>query len=676
VSGEPGACAAWGADRLRNAIEEVNQAQPGSVPAATQVTVSVSQDGLPQQACKPEGFRVTVSGDRGQVQGYDGAGAMYGCLGLARRVRELGRWPEALDDAEAPSLSLRGTCILLMKLGTYDYPITPAEFPFFYDKDLWIEYLDFLAESRFNYVAFWNGHPFDYFVKLDKYPEAQDGMAPGLLERNHDLLIWLGAEAEKRNIYLMFQFYNIHTSVYFQKAHRLPAWNPKPTRLLTGYTGYCIERFVSEFPGVGLYVCPGEALQLQYTADWINNVIFAAVKRTGKTPPIMVRAWAIDLEHARQLAGRYPRLYTERKFNVEMIAGTEVDPETKDWASITGDHVVNIHCMGNLEPFRWNPPSYIQKCLQSAADAGATGLHLYPRKAWRWPYGCDKDAPHELQWRRDRFWFEAWGRYAWNLQRNPDAERAHWLARLAELYGNPAAAEQLLQSFEAGADVLPALQRLVWLGDSNHTVIAAGATLDQIRKGPGIPFLPVPGMVRIPQYIEALKAGQPVQGMDPVAYIDGKVSEAERALQAARQGAQAATRNQAEAQRIATDAEAVWRITRFYVHKLKAGIAQALFEAHIGPAQNATRCTVPSESARRGAPCVEELRASVEEFRALTALTEKTYESISDVPAWHPANELPCPYHWRDVLPLYEKELAAAEKAVAEEVHHTTSNGR
>jgi len=55
----------------------------------------------------------------------------------------------------------------------------------------------------------------------------------------------------------------------------------KPTPLLKDYTGYCIERFVSEFPSVGLYICPGESLELEQTPGWINDVIFAAVKRAG-----------------------------------------------------------------------------------------------------------------------------------------------------------------------------------------------------------------------------------------------------------------------------------------------------------------------------------------------------------------------------------------------------------
>ena len=58
-------------------------------------------------------------------------------------------------------------------------------------------------------------------MKLDKYPEGQDGMEAGLLAKNHQTLLWLAKEAERRNIWLMFHFYNIHTSVYFQESSRL-----------------------------------------------------------------------------------------------------------------------------------------------------------------------------------------------------------------------------------------------------------------------------------------------------------------------------------------------------------------------------------------------------------------------------------------------------------------------
>ncbi|NWG13404.1 MAG: hypothetical protein HXY20_07725 [Acidobacteria bacterium] len=633
---------AWGRQQIEAALRRTGQSSEGGSAVGVDVRAGIPGAELPARARRPEGYRVRFGSRSIRVDGLDPAGAMYGCLEAARRIAASGRLPGETDIADAPALGLRGTCILLMKLGTYNYPITPEEFPFFYDRQLWLEYLDFLAAQRLNFISLWNGHPFAYFARLEKYPEAQAGMAPELLEQNREMLAWLAREAERRNIWLLFQFYNIHTSVYFQKAHGLPEEISRPTPLLADYTGHAIERFVSEFPGIGLYVCPGEALELEHTDRWINDVIFPAVKRTGKTPPVVVRSWGIDLEHMRKVAGNYPRLYTERKYNVEMLASTEIDPENAEWARITGDHIVNIHLVANLEPFRWNPPGYIQRCIQSSVRAGATGVQIYPRKAWRWPYGSDA-GPLELQWKRDALYFEAWARYAWNPALDSAQERAHWLRRLADRFGTSKAAQHLLDSFEAGADVLPALQRLLWIGDSNHTIIAAGAKLSQIEKAPGIPFLALPEMPRIPRFIEELRAGRKPEVVDPAAFVAAKAAEARRALRAAEAGARAAKRNQQEASRIESDARAVALVARFYEEKIRAAISGSLFAAGIERDANA-------------AGLRKHLKASLDIFRSLVALTARTYTSISDVPAWHPVRLQACPYHWSDLLPVYEAE--------------------
>src|SRR5271169_3701026 len=221
----------WAVEKLKTQLRSAGYNLDANSGAAIEVVPGATD--LPVPARKPEGFWLLAAADGVRIAGFDDAGAMYGVLDLAKRVRDAGRLPENVDFSDAPAMTLRGTCVFLMKLGTYDYPVTPQEFPFFYDKPLWVQYLDFLAENRFNYIAFWNGHPFDYFVSLDRFPEAQAGMEPGLLQSNHDMLMWIANEAQRRHIWLMFQFYNIHTSVYFQKAHGLPAWNSKPTPLLT-----------------------------------------------------------------------------------------------------------------------------------------------------------------------------------------------------------------------------------------------------------------------------------------------------------------------------------------------------------------------------------------------------------------------------------------------------------
>ena len=224
----------------------------------------------------------------------------------------------------------------------------------------------------------------------------------------------------------------------------------------------------------------------------------------------------------------------------------------------------------------------------------------------------------------------------------------YWTQRLSQQFGE-AAAPHLLNAFEGSADVLPGIQRLVWLGNDNHTVVAAGITVEQLQKAPGIPFLPLSGVQRIGHFIEAAKSGKQLAGQTPGEFLAQKASEAEQALRDAQRGAQAATRNRPDAQALATDLEAVTWVARFYRDKLAAAVAKALFDAGIDREKNR-------------AAWLRELRASVSDFRKLTELTERTYESLSDVPAWHPTHVLPCPYHWSHVLTIFERESAQHEK--------------
>jgi hypothetical protein len=632
----------WGKQQLISTLRFHSNDNDSTILDKTIVRIKSKESDLPEEARRQEGYQIIVEKGKITITGFDAAGAMYGCLKLAKYINENGRIPENFQLTDAPVLELRGTCILLMKLGTYNYPITPETFPFFYDKELWLDYLNFLADNRFNYIAFWNGHPFDYFVKLDKYPEAQSGMEQELIEKNNKMLLWLCEEGSKRNIRFLFQFYNIHTSVYFQKAHNLPDEISKPSPLLEDYTAYTIETFVKAFPQVGLYITPGEAIDIEYTDTWINDVIFPAIRRTGKSPPVFVRSWGFDLDHAMKIVDHYPDLYFERKFNVEMIADTVSDPENRLWADLNGNFIVNIHMAANLEPMRWNPPTYIQKCMQNAQKNGSNGLHLYPRKSWRWPYGSDIDTSI-LQWERDDLWFEIWGRYAWNPYRDKVEEEIYWQNRLTMKFGNPDAARHFLSSFESGADVLPALQRLIWLGHDNHTVLSAGAKLWQLESAEGIPFLPLDNMMRIPDYLRILKKGTPNVRNNPIKLLEKKRLEGQRSYHRSMIAANLATRNQSEALSYQNDAHLTSLIVDFYTEKIQAIGYKSLYENNIDAEVNKQKF-------------LTHIKSSVDVFRQMTSLTSKTYESLSDVPAKHPEKLKMCPYHWRDILPIYEKE--------------------
>jgi len=117
--------------------------------------------------------------------------------------------------------------------------------------------------------------------------------------------------------------------------------------------------------------------------------------------------------------------------------------------------IANVHLLSNLEPFRWGDPDFIRETLTSFERIGIGGLHLYPLRYWDWPVVGDRTEPLLLQTDRDWIWFEAWGRYAWNPNRDTEKEHAYWVERFAEKYGTRQAGEKLLEAYTLAGPCLP-----------------------------------------------------------------------------------------------------------------------------------------------------------------------------------------------------------------------------
>lgn len=50
----------------------------------------------------------------------------------------------------------------------YEYPYTPENFPWFYDKKQWIEYLDMLVDNKMNSLYLWNGPSFCFIGETQR----------------------------------------------------------------------------------------------------------------------------------------------------------------------------------------------------------------------------------------------------------------------------------------------------------------------------------------------------------------------------------------------------------------------------------------------------------------------------------------------------------------------------
>lgn len=672
--------------RVLYGIERLRQVLPADAPM-----VIVAADG---RFPEPEGFAILQSKNgRVTILGADDSGALYGCLELADRIRANGgRFPEKIDFSDAPTMVLRGPCIGMQKTyylpgrKVYEYPYTPEEFPFFYDRAYWTGYLDHLVDLRMNTLYLWNGHPFASLVRLPEYPEAVE-VGDETFARNVEMFRWLAQECDRRGIWLVQQFYSIIISKPLAEKHglstQLHTWND----LAADYTRKSIAAFVREFPNVGLMPCLGEALQEQQAQiRWMTEVILPGVKDgmqaagLTKEPPVVLRTHATDATKVMPEALKvYHNLYTEAKFNGESLTTWEprgVRQQLHQTMSRVGStHIANVHILANLEPFRYGATAFIRKSVQAMRDRlGAKGLHLYPLFYWDWPVSPDITPVPLKQWERDWIWFEAWARYAWNPDRSVTGERNHWIARIAEHYGD-AAAPHILDAYNLAGECAPRLLRRYGITEGNRQTMSLGMTLDQLvrpekyREFPELWESQSPPGERLKEYAEREWKQQPHEGETPPS-INAEVRDySARAVAAIEAAAPGVTKNREEFARLRNDIHAIRAMTLHYIAKTEAAMAVLRhgYSKEIADMERALAA----------------LAASVAHYRQLTELTKDAYKAANSMQTAQRRIPLPggrggkaANYHWTQILPLYEQELADFRAQVAALRDPSAAEGR
>lgn len=503
---------------------------------------------------KAEGYQISRNRQKISVIGNDPSGVIYGCVELAERIRQ----EKGLFVDESPQMVMRGTCIGLQKTvylpghAVYEYPYTPENFPWFYDKEEWIKYLDMMVENKMNSLYLWNGHPFASLVKLKDYPFALE-VDEETFKKNEEIFSFLTHEADRRGIWVIQMFYNIILSKPFADHYGLKTQDRhRPiTPLIADYTRKSIAAFIEKYPNVGLLVCLGEAMAtIDDDVTWMKETIIPGIKdglkASGRTdiPPVVLRSHDTDgplvLKESLPL---YPNIYTMSKYTGESL--TTYEPggpwgEThRQLAAAAPVHIDNVHILANLEPWRWSSPAFIQKTVQAMHRVHhSKGLHLYPQASyWDWPYTADKlpNGERLKQLDRDWMWYQAWGRYAWNEQR--DNDKTYWKRELAEYYGiDTIAAGHLLNAYDEAGEIAPKLLRRFGITEGNRQTLLLGMTMGELVNPykytiyPGFYESCGPQGEKLIEYIEKEYKGQPHVGELPFDIVDQCVNHGDRAL--------------------------------------------------------------------------------------------------------------------------------------------------
>ncbi|WP_157208147.1 alpha-d-galacturonidase [Mariniflexile maritimum] len=632
---------------------------------------------------KKESFQIKTKGNTISIEGSDASGALYGTLELAEQINQSGALPSGINMEDGPEMVLRGTCIGLQKTAylegrdVYEYPYTPENFPWFYDRDLWIKYLDMMVENRYNSLYLWNGHPFASLVKLDDYPFALE-VSEEDFKKNEDIFKFITEEADKRGIWVIQMFYNIIVSKPFAEHYNIKTQDrSRPiTPVIADYTQKSITAFIEKYPNVGLLVALGEAMNtVDDDVEWFTKTIIPGVKNglkvLGKTaePPIILRSHDTDaplvMEKALPL---YNNLYTMSKYTGESL--TTYQPrgpwaETHRALSALGSiHISNVHILANLEPFRYGSPDFIQKTVNAMHKVhGANALHLYPQTSyWDWPYAPDKTEPRLLEMDRDWIWYKAWARYAWNDKRDRQDEMKFWGKQLSDKFGTDAeAGNQILKAYEETGEIAPKTLRRFGITEGNRQTLLLGMFESQLvnpykwRVYPGFYESCGPVGEILLDYAKKEWENQPHVGETPRQIIDEIVQHGKLAAEAIDKAAEKVTKDKAEFQRLKNDVHCYNAFANFFSEKVEA----AMLVLRYGYSNDISDLD----------KALPHLEKSLEHYQELVNLTKDAY--------WY-ANSMQTAQRripiggddgnnktWQELLPHYERELANFKRNIS-----------
>ncbi len=685
----------FGAEKLSGELKALGYTvsvlkQDKALSNGTVITVGRSSDALIQnvrlaaKATGKEGFAISsLNKNRIVISGFDDSGVLYGCMELAERIASSGGIPENISVTDKPEMVLRGTCIgvqkpaLLPGRGVYEYPYTPESFPWFYDKALWVKYLDMMVENRYNSLYLWNGHPFASLVKLKDYPYAVE-VDDATFRKNEEMFRFLTEEADKRGIWVIQMFYNIIVSKPFAEKHQIKTQdrNRPILPVIADYTRKSIAAFVEKYPNVGLLITLGEAMEGvgQDDVDWFTKTIIPGVqdgmKSLGlsKEPPIVLRAHDTDAPRVMKAAlPLYKNLYTMAKYNGEAL--TTYTPRGK-WADLHRSlsrigtvHIENVHILANLEPFRYGSADFIQKSVQAMHDVyEANGLHLYPQASyWDWPYSADNVKGRLLQTDRDWIWYKTWARYAWNCRRDKTEEVNYWSGLLSKKYGTDLnKGKDILEAYEQTGEIAPKLLRRYGITDGNRQTLTLGMFMTQLIN----PFRfglftlmyesEAPEGEMIIEYAEKEWKNQKHIGETPVQVAAEVTGHGRKAVEAIEKAAAGVSKDNDEFARLRNDVHCYNELAGFYAEKVRAALLVLKYKYSNDVAD-----------LEKALPFLEN---SVNHYRKLTALTKDTYlyaNSMQTSQRKIPVRGVDATYKtWVEVLPRFEEELIHFKRSI------------
>ena len=427
-----------------------------------------------------EAYAILLDGKEITVTGGDESGLIYGSLSLVEDLQNGIPLQNIKARSESPNLPFRAIKFNLPWDSYRQSEALDLHTETCRDLKFWEEFLDMMAENRFNALTLWNLHPFTFMIKPKNFPEASPFTDQELKEWQH-LYSNIFRMAKERGIDTYIVNWNIYVSPELSKAYNVAMDNldhdihakGDTSEIVKRYTRESVTQVLEEYPDLsGIGFTHGEAMwemTPQQRQDWFKETIIEGMRLADRKSKLIHRvplsanlalggSTSIDTEQITREAMEEldfldGPIWAEIKFNwshaystpklVKVHGGklndTYFKPEPKNY---------KIAWMARNEDFfclRWGVPDFIRKHIatntQSYVGGYFVGSETYiPAK----DYFTKIDAPVDWKYAFQRQWlfYKLWGRILYNPATSDDIFRAEFTRR----YGN-GSSESLLDAY-------------------------------------------------------------------------------------------------------------------------------------------------------------------------------------------------------------------------------------
>ncbi|MEM6911197.1 MAG: hypothetical protein AAF555_06395 [Verrucomicrobiota bacterium] len=432
----------FAASRLQATLEELGHSvsltgSEGEGGPSIRVDLVAASD---SPALRAEGFAIEKDGQAIRIKALEATGAMYGLLEVAEQLARL----EAIDLIQPswrnPRFPFRAIKFNLPWSSYRRFPALQANLEACRDLRMWGDFLDMMAENRFNALTLWNIHPWPYLIRPTHFPQASSLTEAELAEWQN---FWrsLFRMAKDRGIETYLLNWNAFVSEGFREhygegnvdtGHHFIEGIDSP--LIRQYNRECLTQVINEYPELtGLGVTLGEGMEgwsSELQVDWVKDVFFRGIQAADRPIKFIYRA-ALKGDHTQNrqaidesgLGTPESPIVVELKFNWShghstptLVKAHGGGTGEEYWTDPAPTHHKMAWMVRNEDFFRlrWGEPDFIREHLRTNGQDFVAGYFLgsecyipaadlfqkpgHPSIHWDWAF--------QRQW----LFYHQWGR--------------------------------------------------------------------------------------------------------------------------------------------------------------------------------------------------------------------------------------------------------------------------